>query len=79
MVWNGIENEIEWKGNFGMEYRRCQNGMEDFKNGMEHNLPYFHTISILDFAHGIYRKVNTDSMITKNMWKRFAANHLSKN
>ena len=26
-----------WNGNFGMEYRRCQNGMED-------NLPYqFHT------------------------------------
>ena len=44
MVWNGIENEIEWNGNFGMEYGRCQNGMEDFKNGMEDNLPYqFHT------------------------------------
>ena len=35
MVWNGIENGIEWNGNFVMEYGRCHNGMEDFKNGME--------------------------------------------
>ena len=28
MVWNGMENGIEWNGNFGMEYGRCQNGME---------------------------------------------------
>ena len=38
-----MEWKIEWDGNFGMEYGRCQNGMEDFKNGMEDNLPYFHT------------------------------------
>ena len=37
------------------------NGMEDFKDGMEGNLLYFHTNSILDFAHGIYRKIYTDS------------------
>ena len=37
MVWNGMEWKMEWNGNFGMEYGRCQNGMED-------NLPYqFHT------------------------------------
>ena len=54
MVWNGIENGIEWNENFGMEYGRCQDGMEG-------NLPYFHTNSILDFAHGIYREINTDS------------------
>ena len=47
---------MEWKENFGMEYRRCQNGMEGFKNGMEDNLPYFQTISMLDFAYGIYKK-----------------------
>ena len=35
-----------------------QNGMEDFKNGMKDNLPYFHTNSILDFVHGIYRENN---------------------
>ena len=35
---------MEWNGNFGMEYGRCRNRMEDFKNGMEDNLPYqFHT------------------------------------
>ena len=35
--------------------------MEDFKNGMVGNLPHFHTNSILDFAHGVFRKVYTDS------------------
>ena len=53
---------MEWNGNFGIKYGRCQNGMEDFKNGMEDNLPYFHTNSILDFAHGIYRKIRRDSV-----------------
>ena len=56
MVVNGMENGMEWNGNFGMEY-----GMEDFKNGMEDNLPYFHTNSILDFTLSIYRKIYTDS------------------
>ena len=37
------------------------NGMEDFKNGMEDNLPYFHANLTQDFAHGIYRKINTYS------------------
>ena len=48
--------KMEWNENFGIEYGRCQNGMEDIKNGMEGNLPYFHTNSILDFDHGIYKK-----------------------
>ena len=52
--------EMERNGNFGMKYGRCQNGMEDFKNGMEDNLPYFHTNSILDFVRCIYRKIHTD-------------------
>ena len=52
---------MKWNVNFGMKYGRCQNGMEDFKNEMEDNLPYFHTNSILDFAHGIYKKIHTDS------------------
>ena len=43
-----------------MEYERCQNGMEDFKNGMEDKLPYFPTNSTLDFAQSIYRKIYTD-------------------
>ena len=50
---------MEWNVNFGMKYGRCQNGMEDFKNGIEDNLPYFHTNSILDFAHGIYIRIVT--------------------
>ena len=48
---------MEWNGNFSMEYRRCQNGIEDFKNGMEDNLPYIHTNSIQDFAHDILQKI----------------------
>ena len=60
MVWSGIENGIEWNGNFGMEYGKCHNGIGNFKNGMEDNLPYFQINSILDFTHGIYRKINTD-------------------
>ena len=64
MVRNGMENGMEWNGNFDMEYGRCQNGIkwiEDFKNGMEDNLPYFHTNSILNFAIGIHKKIYTDS------------------
>ena len=46
---------IEWNANFGMN-------MEDAeRNGMEDNLPYFHTNSILDFSQGIHRKIYTDS------------------
>ena len=33
-----MEWKMEWNGNFDMEYGRCQNGMEDLKNGMEDNL-----------------------------------------
>ena len=72
MEWNGMEwNGMEWNG---MEW----NGMEDFKNGMEDNLPYFHTNFILDFTHGIYRKY-IRIVITKNVRKRIAANYLSTN
>ena len=37
-----MENGMEWKGNFGMEYGRCSqwNEMKDLKNGMEDRLPY---------------------------------------
>ena len=37
------------------------NGMENFKNGMVDNLPYFHTNSILDFDYGIYKRIYSDS------------------
>ena len=44
MLWNGVENGMEWKDDFGMECGRCSewNGMEDLKNGMEDGLSYFH-------------------------------------
>ena len=38
-----------------------KNGSEDFKDGMEDDLPYCHNDSILDFDHGIYSKIYTDS------------------
>ena len=48
MVWNGMENGMEWNGNFGMEYGRCQNGMEWKISRMEwktifHTSYQFHT------------------------------------
>ena len=41
---------MELSGNFGMQYGRCQNGMQDFKNEMEEFLLYFHTNSKLDLC-----------------------------
>ena len=79
MAWHGMEWKMERNGNFGMEHGRCQNRMEGFKNGMEDKLPYFHTNSILDFAHGILQKKYIWIVITKNMWKRLLANHMSTN
>ena len=55
-VWNVEDARMEWNGRF-----KVWNGMEHFKNGMEDNLPYFHTNSILDFALGIHRKVYATS------------------
>ena len=48
---------MEQKFRYGIWKIPEWNGMEDFKNGMEDNLPYFHTNSILDFVHCIYRKI----------------------
>ena len=33
-----------------------------FQEWMEDSLPYFHTHFILDFVHGIYRKINISSV-----------------
>ena len=56
-----MENRMECKGRFwyGIWKMPEWNGVEDFKNRMEDNLSYFHTNSILDFAHGVYRKIYT--------------------
>ena len=61
MEWNGRRNGMERKFCHGKWKMPEWNGMKDFMGGMEDNLPYFHTNSILDFAHGIYRKIYTDS------------------
>ena len=42
---------MERKFRYGIWKMQEWNGMEDFKNGMEDNLPYFHTNSIQDFVH----------------------------
>ena len=60
MEWNGKWNGMERKFRYGVWKMPEWNGMEDFKNGMEDNLPYFHTNSILDFVHCIYRKIHND-------------------
>ena len=70
---------MEWKENFGTEYRRCQNRMKWKISRIEWKT-IFHNDSILNFAHVIYRKKYTlRIMTTKNMWKRLAANYLSTN
>ena len=54
------------------------NGMEDFKNGMEDNLPnQFHT-KFLSW-HLQENLISVLIVITKNMWKRLAASHLPTN
>ena len=60
MEWKRMENGMERKFRYGIWKMPEWNGMEDFKSGMEDNLPYFHTNSILDFVHCIYRKIHTD-------------------
>ena len=60
MVWNGMENGMERKFWYGIWKMPEWNVMEDFKNEMENNLPYFRTKFILDFVHCIYRKIHSD-------------------
>ena len=45
---------MEWKFRYGIWKMPEWNGMEDFKNGMEDNLPYFHTR-----FHALYLQKNT--------------------
>ena len=52
---------MEQKFRYGIWKMPEWNEMEDFKYGMDANLPYFHTNSILDFARGIYRKIFRNS------------------
>ena len=44
MEWNEMGKGMEWKFRYRMWKMPEWNGMEDFKNGMEDNLPYqFHS------------------------------------
>ena len=63
-AWYGME----WKRNFGVEYGRCQNGMECKISRLEWKTIFhtLHTNSILDFAHGI-SETYIRIVITKNM------------
>ena len=51
----------KWNGNFGIEYGRRQNRMEDFKNGMEDNfltsipIPYQISCNAFTEKHILYR------------------------
>ena len=56
MVWNGMERKFR----YGLRTMPEWDGMEDFKNKIEDNLPYFHTNSIPDFVLCIYTKIHTD-------------------
>ena len=65
-----------------MEYGRCQNGMEDFKNVIEDNLPYIHTNSMIDFVHAVFTKNIKEWWYTPYksvLPKCLTANHLLTN
>ena len=78
-AWYGMEDRMEQKFRYGIWKMPEWNGMEDFKNEMEDNLPYFQINFTLDFDHGILQKKYIWIMITKNMWKRLSATHMSTN
>ena len=59
-AWYGMEEKFR----YGIWKMPEWNEMEDFKNVMENNFPYFHTNqfrTVLKFVHAIYRKIYTDS------------------
>ena len=56
MEWNGTEISV-----WNMEDARMEwNGRFQEWNGRQFSILYFHTNSILDFMHCIYRKIHTD-------------------
>ena len=57
---NEMENGMERKFWYGIWKIAEWNGVEAFKNRIEDNLPYFHINSILNFVHGIYKKMYAD-------------------
>ena len=67
MKWNGKWNGMERKFRYGIWKMLEWNGVEDFKNGMEDNLPYFHTNSILDFLNPYLTDVCYDNQIATKL------------
>ena len=64
MVWNGMKRKFRYRKWKMPEW----NGMENFKNGIRNNLPFFYINFIIGFAYGANRKIYTDSD-NKNMRK----------
>ena len=62
-----MENGMERKFRYGIFKMPEWNGMEDFKNGMKDNLPYFHTNSILDFVHFLQKNTYRCRVVIKNI------------
>ena len=63
LYWPRAEHGMEWNGKWnGTEIlvQNVEDARMEWKNGMEDNLPYFHTNCTLDFVHGINRKIYTD-------------------
>ena len=48
---------MEWKFRYGIWKMQEWKGMEEFKNGMEDNLPYFHTRLCALYLQKIYTNV----------------------
>ena len=57
-VWYGMGDGMKRKFRNGIQKMPQWNGMEDFKNGIENDFPYFHTIPywvwLMAFTKNIY-------------------------
>ena len=82
MAWNGKCNGMEWKSPYGIWKMPEWNGMEDFKNGMEDNLPYqFHIrFCAMYLQKNTYRcLVVIDNIVTEAFNFNISAYFLSTN
>ena len=79
MEWNGKWNGMERKFRYGIWKMPEWNGMEDFKNGMEDNLPYFHTrFRALHLQKNTYRyRVVINNIVTEVFNFNVSAYYLS--
>ena len=80
MEWNGKWNGMKRKFWCGIWKMPEWNVMEDFKNGIEDNLPHFHTNSILDLQKNIYGcRVMINNIVTEVFHFNIFAYYLSTN